>query len=413
MTFAAAAWSSCHIGFGLDRLIDKQKTDLEANGRITSLDFVRGIAVLGMLVANVPWHVGDSMSRMIDPDITSVAAWLSQYLIFDQRFMPLFAMLFGASIYLLAGKAGVTKRFTTYYLRRMGVLLLFGVAHAYLIWPGDILITYAFCGPLLLLFFRAPIWTLFLVGIVLKVIGLIIGEWPQLYLDTIDAWLFGWVEYGEAPSGIAAAYAGSYSDLFAYNAWRNQFLQWTALPYFRVWNALGFMLIGMALFRMKILQGGKAPEFYKTFLLVSLGVGLPLVLYGVFARVGANPSVGPYLGFTSELPLQNITFRSGCAVMAFSVLSAIHLYYPRLSSSVKTTVEAVGRMALTNYIFHSVFFLAVFHMVVPQYFDKLDHDVMLLLVLAVWALQLLLCQLWLQHFKQGPLEGFWRHLAKR
>ena len=159
-------------------------------GRITSLDFIRGIAVLGMLVANVPWHVGDSMSRLIEPDATSVLAWLTQYLIFDQRFMPLFAMLFGASIYLLAGQGGLNKAFTTYYLRRMSILLLLGVAHAYLIWPGDILITYAFCGPFLLLFFRAPIWGLFAAGITLKLIGLAIGEWPQIYLSTIDKWLF-------------------------------------------------------------------------------------------------------------------------------------------------------------------------------------------------------------------------------
>lgn len=385
----------------------------EMSGRITSLDFIRGIAVLGMLVANVPWHVGDSMSRLIEPDTTSVLAWLSQYLIFDQRFMPLFAMLFGASIYLLAGQGGLNKAFTTYYLRRMSILLLLGVAHAYLIWPGDILITYAFCGPLLLLFFRAPIWGLFAAGITLKFIGLAIGEWPQIYLDTIDKWLFSWVEYGEAPSSIAAAYAGSYSDLFAYNAWRNQFIQWTALPYFRIWNALGFMLIGMALFRLKVLQGGRSSEFYKKLFWTSFAIGLPLVLYGVMARIGGNATVGPFLGFTSDLPLQNITFRSGCAIMAFSVLSALHLMYPSMKVAVKNTIEAVGRMALTNYIFHSVFFFIVFHLLIPQHFDKLDHDVMLLFVFAIWGIQLFACRLWLRHFRQGPLEALWRRMASR
>lgn len=392
---------------------DQNKEAIATVGRITSLDFIRGVAVLGMLVANVPWHVGDSMSRLIEPDVTSVAAWLSQYLIFDQRFMPLFAMLFGASVYLLAGKSMATKVFNKYYLRRMGILLLLGIVHAYLIWPGDILITYAVCGPLLLLFFRAPIWGLFAAGITLKLIGLIIGEWPQLYLSTLDKWLFSWVEYGDPPSSISAAYAGSYGDLFTYNAWRNQFLQWTALPYFRIWNALGFMLIGMALFRLNILQGGKGPAFYKKLFLISISAGLPLVLYGVLARIGVNPTVGAYLGFTGELPLQNITFRSGCAITAFSVLSAIHLLYPRLSSAAKNMIEAVGRMALTNYIFHSAFFMVIFHWVIPQYFDTLDHDVMLLFVLMVWALQLWSCKVWLRHFKQGPLEALWRKLAKR
>lgn len=72
--------------------------------RIHSLDFLRGIAILGMLVANIPWHAGDSMSRVIEPDVTSVGAWLLQYLVFDQRFLPIFCMLFGAGALLLASR---------------------------------------------------------------------------------------------------------------------------------------------------------------------------------------------------------------------------------------------------------------------------------------------------------------------
>lgn len=351
------------------------------------------------------------MSRVLEPDVWSVAAWLNQYLIFDQRFVPIFCMLFGASIYLLAGSEGATKGFSTYYLRRMSVLLLLGVAHAYILWPGDILITYSVCGPFLLLFYRAPVWSLVLVGISFKIIGLIIGEWPQVYFATLDKWLFSWVEIGEAPSSIAEAYAGSYADLFTYNAWRNQFIQWTALPYFRIWNAFGFMLIGMALFRSGILQGGKSASFCKKWAVIGLSMGLPLVLYGVLARIGSNPTVGPFLGFTTDLPLQNIAFRTGCAVLSLALLSALHCVYPNLSDRVKSMIEAVGRMALTNYIFHSILFLIIFHVVFPRAFDTLDHDILFLLVVGVWGIQLGGSQLWLKYFKQGPLEAFWRWLA--
>ncbi|MEO1204266.1 MAG: hypothetical protein AAFX10_16300, partial [Pseudomonadota bacterium] len=105
--------------------------------RIRSLDFLRGVAILGMLVANVPWHAGDSMSRVIDPSSTSVAAWLLQYLVFDQRFLPIFCMLFGAGALLLAARPGAARQFGSYYLTRMLILFLIGVAHAYLLWPGD------------------------------------------------------------------------------------------------------------------------------------------------------------------------------------------------------------------------------------------------------------------------------------
>ncbi|MEL7047273.1 MAG: DUF418 domain-containing protein, partial [Pseudomonadota bacterium] len=104
-----------------------------------------------MLVANIPWHAGDSMSRVLDPDAASVLAWLVQYLIFDQRFLPLFCMLFGAGALLLASRPHASVPFAPFFLKRMLILFLIGVLHAYLLWPGDILITYAVCAPFLLL----------------------------------------------------------------------------------------------------------------------------------------------------------------------------------------------------------------------------------------------------------------------
>ncbi len=98
--------------------------------RLRYLDFLRGVAVLGMLVANIPWHAGDSMSRVHDPDTLSVAAWLIQYLLFDQRFLPIFCMLFGAGVLLIAERSESAQAFRVRHLRRMAALLLIGIAHA-------------------------------------------------------------------------------------------------------------------------------------------------------------------------------------------------------------------------------------------------------------------------------------------
>ena len=383
------------------------------NNRIHSLDFIRGVAILAMLVANVPWHVGSSMSRVQEADLTSVTAWLIQYIFVDQRFMPLFCMLFGASILLLNQSAPPDQKFRKYYLWRMFLLLIIGVLHAYLLWPGDILITYALCGPILLLFYRSSIKTLLIVGVTFKAVDLAFGEWPILYNNTIKYVLFSWwVDYGEAPLTAIQAYHGNYIDLLRYNAWRNQFLQWTAMPYFRMWNALGFMLIGMAFFKSGILQGQKPREFYKKMARIAFLVGTPLLLYGVFARIGANPTVGEYLGYTRELPLKNITFRTGCAILSFFVLGLLHLIYPYLAKTIKTALESVGRMALTSYIFQSVFFLMLVHGFGLITFDSLDHDLMFAWVIAAWTLQLLFSWFWMRNFTQGPIEAVWRRLSK-
>ncbi len=380
--------------------------------RIRSLDFLRGLAILGMLVANIPWHAGNSMSRSTDPDVMSVAAWLSQYLIFDQRFLPMFCMLFGASAMLLASRPNAPSPFAPYFLIRMLILFLIGVAHAYLLWPGDILITYAVCAPFLLLVLNWSPGLLIAIGIALKCVNLVFNEWPQVYETTLEQLLFSWwVDYGDAPSTIVDAYAGNYGDLFAYNAWRNQFLQWTALPYFRIWNALGFMLIGMGLFKLGVLQGARSASFYRRMIAAALVFGVPFVIYGVFARIGVNPTVGPYLGFTRELPLRGITFLLGCAVSSFAVLGGAHVFFQRYVGSITEPIERVGRMALTNYLLHSVIFLSVFHGFKVLPFDALDHDALFILVLMTWVFQIAFSWIWLSHFKQGPVEALWRKLT--
>ncbi len=380
--------------------------------RIHSLDFLRGVAILGMLVANIPWHAGDTMSRVIDPDAASVAAWLLQYLVFDQRFLPIFCMLFGAGALLLATRPSAPEQFNRYFLIRMLILFLIGVAHAYLLWPGDILITYAVCSPFLLLALNWSTTRLLVVGILLKSVNLVIAEWPQVYEATLERVLFAWwIDYGDAPSTITEAYAGSYADLFAYNAWRNQFIQWTGLPHFRVWNALGFMLIGMALYKLGVLQGARPSRYYGRMAIVSFGLGMPLVVYGVFARIGVNPTVGPYLGFVTELPLSKLTFLLGCAVSSFGVLAVAHLVFRRFAGQATELVERVGRMALTNYLMHSVIFLLVFHVLEALPFDALDHDVLFALVLATWTFQIAFSRAWLGAFRQGPVEALWRRIA--
>ena len=382
--------------------------------RIRSLDFLRGLAILGMLVANIPWHAGDSMSRVSDPDAASVAAWMAQYLIFDQRFLPIFCMLFGAAALLLASRPSTPPTFTPFFLVRMSVLFLIGVAHAYILWPGDILITYAVCAPFLLLSLSASPWRLILIGVALKGIGLVFGQWPEVYDATVRWVLFSWwVDYGPEPSTIVEAYAGGYSELFRYNAWRNQFIQWTALPYFRVWNALGFMLIGMGLYKLGVLQGARSAAFYRRMTALALVLGAPFVLYGVVARVGVNPTVGPYLGYTSELPLRSLTFLVGCAVTSFAVLGGAHLVFKRHCGPLTAPVERVGRMALTNYLLHSVVFLGVFHVFKLLPFDRLDHDALFALVLATWAFQIVFSGMWLSRFKQGPVEAAWRYITAR
>lgn len=381
--------------------------------RYESLDYLRGIAVLGMLVANVPWHTGTSMSRVHEADLSSSAAWFLQYLVIDQRFMPIFCMLFGAGFLILATGRADRPGFSAYIWRRMGILFGIGLAHAYLLWPGDILLNYAICGLILLLFHRMSAWWLLAFGIAFKMLHLAILQWPVIYDVAFHGWMFSWwLEIGDPPMSEAAAYAGSYGDLFAYNAWRNQFIQWTAMPYYRIWNALSFMLIGMALFRWGVLQAAISRRTLGRMLAIALIIGLPVLGYGLFGRIGSHDTLGPYWGWEQALPLTRLANTGGTVLTSIAMLAGLLLIY-RINpqASWLTPIKAVGRMALTNYILHSVIFLIIFAGFQWVPYDSLDPDDRLAWALGIGLFQLVASPLWLKAFNQGPLEAAWRKLA--
>jgi uncharacterized protein len=127
--------------------------------RIQALDAIRGFALLGILLMNIEGLVGPLMASMsgVDPALTGADRWADTaiYLLVQGKFFPLFSMLFGMGFAIMLMRAQAAGRpFVAVYLRRVLALLVFGLLHALLVWPGDILVTYALMGLLLLLFFR-------------------------------------------------------------------------------------------------------------------------------------------------------------------------------------------------------------------------------------------------------------------
>lgn len=381
--------------------------------RIDSLDYLRGVAILGMLFVNIPWHTGTSMSHIHSADFSSVAAWLLQYVVIDQRFMPIFGMLFGAGFLILSEGRARSPGFNAYVFRRMGVLLAIGVAHAYLIWPGDILINYALCGPILLLFYQMSAKRLLIYAVVFKTIHLSLFLFPAIYEQTFHRVLFAWwLEIGEAPMSESAAYAGSYADLFRYNAWRNQFIQWTAMLDYRIWNALAFMIAGMGLYKLNILSGSQPKIFYYRMLKISLALGSPLLVYGVLGRIGGDEAVSAFVGLYTSLPYSGLSYQLGTTITAISMLSGLLLLFTtRPDTHFIRLMRSVGRMALSNYIFQSLIFFVIFAMLELVPYDVLDPDERLLWAVAIWFIQIATSSWWMRNYSMGPLESIWRRFA--
>jgi uncharacterized protein len=197
--------------------------------RIVPIDVLRGVAVLGILVMNIqsfamidkayffPTAYGDLQGA-------NYWVWCLSHVLTDQKFMTIFSMLFGAGIVLMTGRQEAAGRSSTaFHYRRMLGLLVIGLAHAYLLWYGDILVPYALCGMVVYWFRRLPPWLLILFGLVALVIpslvmlaeGWSMPFWPP---DNISQIPRRPRQPGPDELAETAAYLGGWLRQFAHRA---------------------------------------------------------------------------------------------------------------------------------------------------------------------------------------------------
>lgn len=356
--------------------------------RISNLDVVRGVAVLGILTMNVvtfflPLSAYYNISL---PDGQSVLDWLVAavgVVFFDQKFMGLFSMLFGAGVVLFGDRAAAKGRHVIRLsLWRNALLLLIGLLHS-LVWEGDILILYAICAPIVLFVRRWSTTVLFSLGVAIL---LLIPLLSLLVQATVPPSGLGLGEYWGVP--------GRQSDEVQ--------LWWLADAFGR---ALAMMLIGVAAYRSGFLTGGWEPGRYRTVIAWNLPLGIGLGVLGVAWMAWHDYSAGVALAGTIPKTL-------GTLPMVAAYVSLISLWHLRAKgSSLDLRLSAAGRMALTNYLSQTL----ILTLLAATLLEGADPGRLLLvgLVLAVWALQLWWSKAWLDRFRQGPVEWLWRAATYR
>jgi uncharacterized protein len=386
----------------------------EAN-RIQSLDVVRGLAVLGILAVNAaffaaPWQV--SQNPMLPPlaiDDTTLWSWLSMHVFFEYKFITLFSMLFGASIFLVGGERSDKDRGAV-LRRRLIWLLVFGLIHASLIWYGDILVTYALTG-FLVLFARS--WsprTLLVVGVIFYALsvagGAALGAMfqfiPAEKLGTIEAQI--WAPPEEALRRVIEAYQGG---LLA--ATQENFSTWAQFVVSAILGLIvrtaGVMMIGMALFKWGFLSG-KAPVWLYL-LFIALGAGAFAIIY--------QQAMINYRGGFDFVAMQSGGMLANSALSIFGSLayaSALILLCKAGFALVTGPLAAVGRMAFTNYIAQSLIMTTIFWSGRGfGLFGEVDRPTLWAIVIGVWVIQLIWSPLWLSRLQMGPLEWLWRRLS--
>ena len=407
--------------------------------RILSLDVLRGFALLGILLLNIVgmgMHSASYFSPDLDPTDgigelpINLAVWATIDVLFEGAMRALFSMLFGASIVLLA--TGPSARGAAMFYRRNAWLLAFGLVDAYILfWTGDILVTYALAGFVLFRFRNASPRKLLISALVVLVLhtGFLVGFKYSLEigqqaaieiasnpefsepaaLEMAEAW-YGFKSDYLVPAGTEEVELkqrrASYRNAFLFNAGKATEMIFSAIPTILLWDALIMMLIGMALFKQSILDASKSTKFYVKLMIIGFGTGLVTNSWEVLlaARSGFQ--------LLETFPYLHWTYHLGRLGMAFGWMGLI-LFICRKSywAKARHALAAVGRMALSNYLMHSVFALVLFSGAGFALVGELDRWMLYPIVATIWVIQLIVSPWWLSRFQFGPCEWLWRSLS--
>lgn len=382
--------------------------------RISSLDALRGVAVLGILVVNIQSFAFVRAARTnptVQGDLEGANwwVWLVTYVMFDGKFISMFAILFGASIVLLVDRCarrGVPA--TPIHIRRMVILLAVGLLHAHLLWYGDWLATLAVSGAVAFLYRDLSPRRLLTAGVVVYAVGSLTGlvtAWwlPRWSPDVAADMAARWAPSADAIAWEVTRYRSGWFEQMDHRIPAALRYETSHLATRSLWQMTGLMLVGMALLRLGVLNASRAPAFYAAMSAVGLGAGVPLVLYGVSRNIAHGWDVASYLAVTSHCNYW------GGLVMSLGWIGSVMLLV-RLGIKMRA-LAAVGRLALTNYLLQSVICTTIFYGHGLGLFGRIERVGQVVIVLGVWAMQLALSVWWLRYFDFGPAEWAWRCLT--
>jgi uncharacterized protein len=415
--------------------------------RVASVDVMRGVALCGILAMNIvafAWPEPAYGNPTRGAGFTGIdrAVWVFNHLFFEMKMMTTFSMLFGAGLVLMGDRADRrgASLVGTYY-RRVLWLLAIGLVHAYLIWSGDILVLYAQCGLILYPFRRLSARTLVILGLatMLAVVPLLLGIVAGVNFMKANAARVAakqkagqpvtpfeaqmsevWVkdlekEFRPDPAKDKKKWDQEMAVFRSRNYWAmvkhrapNLFKEHVfGLIFGGFFLAGGRMLFGMGLMKYGVFSAERSRRSYLWMMGLGYGIGLPLVAYDAYALIEHGFKMD-YVLFQGGI----IPNYVGSVIVAMGHIGLVMLICQRgwLAGLIRR-LGAAGRMALTNYLTHSIVCTTIFYGYGLGYFGTINRGGLALIVLAIWTFQLIVSPIWLRHFRYGPAEWLWRSLT--
>lgn len=395
----------------------KTLTPTDPKQRIEILDILRGFALLGIIFNNMQYLSGyaftpfDTLKQITNFQLDE-GFYKFLDIVITAKFYTLFSFLFAVGFYIqLAKHKEDSADFLTVYRRRMFILLLIGVIHS-LIWFGDILLSYALIGFLLILFRNVKPKNLL--------------RWSIIFLLMpffIDLIIFPFFEMPDTVGliNIMPVVHVSYPDITpetVFNIYRNGSLAEIFILNFRelLWKYLGyipsggyFTLPGIFILGYYLASIGFFKEKTKSnaLLVISLVIGL-------LATISARALGGSLYRFPPTLP--NILFKfllsTGQIFMCiFYITSIFKIVQTSIGKRIFSYLIPVGRMALSNYLFQTIIMTIIFYNFGFNLFGRIGLITTGGIAIFILTLQIIFSNIWLRHFRFGPFEWLWRSLT--
>lgn len=373
--------------------------------RISSLDILRGFALLGIVMVNALgfnasfFNFGGFYASLPDADQQSF------YNVFisltADKFIFIFSFLFGYGIYMQYRKfLDNHKPFAGFFARRMLVLAFFGMLHVLLLWAGDILLPYAIAGFVVFLLRKIPAGFQFILGLffyLFTVMYLTAGVWFTLP-DSLSS------TCTECLDQAKMVYQnGSYFDILQlrlqeYFAFRNINL------FYYLPKILGITMMGFAASRFRLHEKIEKARILRAAMWL-IFAGIATLLYFKYETLVVEDS--PYAGamYMGSYELMNF-FVAGTYILTMLLLSS----FQRVSNILKPLAN-MGRMSLTNYLLQSVLLGFIFYGWGLCYFGMTEVTMVIKIALVVFLAEVFISHLWFQKYSIGPLERIWRRLS--
>lgn len=367
------------------------------SNRIEVVDALRGFALLGVLYANIPFGGNPPIESAYDETIHFIYNFL-----ISKKFITIFSILFGFGFFIQFSRSKEKViNFNSYFMKRMGLLFLIGCVHSFVLWNGDILMSYAFGGVFLLLLRNWSVKKLIILAVVFNVI--LTGA------TFIGNSALGWAVYDYDFTIV--------TDLALTNSyWEYLKMNWITSPWVNFLNDMpltlfftfGNMLIGMILGKIGFFNPENGLKRLKRwFIILGVILGIPASYYFHLVMTG---------NLELDLPLLWVPFAI-IVGMLFQSLSYItlfvELYRVVFVQKILSGFRYVGKTALTNYLIQSVFYLVVVYHCTNlfQLYGKLSEPETYLLATLFFILHSVISYFWLKTWSQGPMEYFWKRMS--